>query len=43
MIEDAVGHVDLAPTFCAIAGLPAAAAMQGKALPLGERAAGTSA
>jgi arylsulfatase A-like enzyme len=28
-----VGHVDLAPTFCAIAGLPAPDWMEGKALP----------
>ena len=33
VIEDAVGHVDLAPTFCAIAGLPPGDAMQGKTLP----------
>jgi arylsulfatase A-like enzyme len=32
-IEEPVGHVDLAPTFCAIAGVPAPQWMQGKALP----------
>ncbi len=32
-IADPVGHLDLAPTFCEIAGVPAAAWMQGKALP----------
>jgi arylsulfatase A-like enzyme len=31
-----VGLVDLAPTFCAIAGLPAADFMQGRALPTGD-------
>jgi arylsulfatase A-like enzyme len=34
VIDEPVGHVDLAPTFCAIAGLDAPAAMQGEALPL---------
>ena len=29
-----VGHIDLAPTFCAIAGLPAPEWMEGKALPV---------
>ncbi|NMD24923.1 MAG: sulfatase-like hydrolase/transferase, partial [Actinobacteria bacterium] len=29
-----VGHVDLAPTFCAIAGVPASPWMEGKALPV---------
>jgi len=32
-IEEPVGLVDLAPTFCAIAGVPAPAAMQGETLP----------
>jgi arylsulfatase A-like enzyme len=32
-VADAVGQVDLAPTFCEIAGVPAAAWMQGKPLP----------
>ncbi|HYM32452.1 MAG TPA: sulfatase-like hydrolase/transferase [Candidatus Cybelea sp.] len=32
-----VGHVDLAPTFCAIAGLPVPAWMQGKPLPTSAR------
>jgi arylsulfatase A-like enzyme len=32
-VTDAVGQVDLAPTFCEIAGVPAAAWMQGKPLP----------
>jgi arylsulfatase A-like enzyme len=31
-----VGHVDLAPTFCAIAGLPAPDWMEGKALPVSD-------
>ncbi len=34
-----VGHVDLAPTFCAIAGLPPAPWMQGQALPASPEAA----
>jgi arylsulfatase A-like enzyme len=33
VIDEPVGHVDLAPTFCAIAGIPAAPAMQGEPLP----------
>ncbi len=32
-IDEPVGLVDLAPTFCAIAGIPPAAAMQGEPLP----------
>jgi arylsulfatase A-like enzyme len=36
-----VGHVDLAPTFCAIAGLPPAPWMQGQALPTSPAAATT--
>jgi arylsulfatase A-like enzyme len=32
-ITEPVGHLDLAPTFCAIAGVPAAEWMQGRALP----------
>jgi arylsulfatase A-like enzyme len=32
-IREPVGHVDLAPTFCAIAGVPAADWMEGAALP----------
>jgi arylsulfatase A-like enzyme len=32
-IDEPVGHVDLAPTFLAIAGLPVPEAMQGEALP----------
>jgi arylsulfatase A-like enzyme len=35
VIDEPVGHVDLAPTFCAIAGIAAAAAMQGEPLPTG--------
>lgn len=31
-----VGHVDLAPTFCAIAGVPASPWMEGKALPVND-------
>jgi arylsulfatase A-like enzyme len=34
-----VGLIDLAPTFCAIAGLPAAAWMQGQPLPVDDAAA----
>ncbi|MDQ3032973.1 MAG: sulfatase-like hydrolase/transferase [Myxococcota bacterium] len=34
VIDEPVGHVDLAPTFCAIAGIRAPDAMQGTALPL---------
>ena len=34
VVSKPVGHVDLAPTFCAIAGLPAAPWMEGKALPV---------
>ena len=34
VVTQPVGHVDLAPTFCAIAGLPAAPWMEGKALPV---------
>ncbi len=39
VVTDPVGQVDLAPTFCAIAGVDAAPWMQGSALPLtdGER------
>jgi len=33
VIDEPVGHVDLAPTFCAIAGIAAAPAMQGEPLP----------
>ncbi len=33
VVRDPVGQVDLAPTFCAIAGVPAADWMQGAALP----------
>jgi arylsulfatase A-like enzyme len=33
-IEEPVGHVDLAPTFCAIAGVPAPDWMQGNVLPV---------
>ena len=33
-IDEPVGHVDLAPTFCAIAGIPVPAEMQGTPLPL---------
>ena len=33
-LQDPVGHVDLAPTFCEIAGLDAPAAMQGRTLPV---------
>ncbi|HZO80316.1 MAG TPA: sulfatase-like hydrolase/transferase [Candidatus Binataceae bacterium] len=32
-VSEPVGHLDLAPTFCAVAGLPAAPWMQGRALP----------
>jgi arylsulfatase A-like enzyme len=32
-IEEPVGHIDLAPTFCAIAGVPTPQWVQGKALP----------
>jgi len=34
VVSKPVGHVDLAPTFCAIAGLPAAPWMEGRALPV---------
>ncbi|MGB8859543.1 MAG: sulfatase-like hydrolase/transferase [Ilumatobacteraceae bacterium] len=34
VVSKPVAHIDLAPTFCAIAGLPAAPWMEGKALPL---------
>jgi arylsulfatase A-like enzyme len=34
VVDEPVGHVDLAPTFCAIAGIEAAAAMQGEPLPV---------
>jgi len=34
VIDEPVGHVDLAPTFCAIAGVDLPDAMQGRALPL---------
>jgi arylsulfatase A-like enzyme len=34
VIDEPVGHVDLAPTFCAIAGIDADPAMQGAALPM---------
>lgn len=33
VVEDPVGHLDLAPTFCEIAGLPVPEWVQGKALP----------
>ena len=33
VIDEPVGHVDLAPTFCAIAGIAPAGAMQGQPLP----------
>ncbi len=33
VIDEPVGHVDLAPTFCAIAGIAPATAMQGEPLP----------
>jgi arylsulfatase A-like enzyme len=33
MIDEPVGHVDLAPTFCAIAGIPQAEWMEGEPLP----------
>jgi len=33
-VTDLVGHVDLAPTFCSIAGLPAPDWMQGEVLPM---------
>lgn len=33
VIDEPVGHVDLAPTFCAIAGIPVPGAMQGSPLP----------
>jgi arylsulfatase A-like enzyme len=36
VITDPVGQVDLAPTFCVIAGIEAPPAMQGRALPLGD-------
>ncbi|MDB4929022.1 MAG: sulfatase [Myxococcaceae bacterium] len=36
VIDDPVGHVDLAPTFLAIAGLSAPPAMEGRPLPTGE-------
>ena len=36
VVSKPVGHVDLAPTFCAIAGLPAAPWMEGKALPVND-------
>lgn len=32
-VRDPVGHVDLAPTFCAIAGVPVPSAMEGAPLP----------
>ncbi len=35
VIDEPVGHVDLAPTFCAIAGIAPARAMQGEPLPTG--------
>ncbi len=35
VIEDPVGHIDLAPTFCAIAGIPAVG-MDGSPLPVSE-------
>ena len=34
VIDEPVGHVDLAPTFCAIAGTPPPSAMQGAPLPV---------
>ncbi len=37
-VSDPVGQVDLAPTFCAIAGIDPAPWMQGRALPTHERA-----
>jgi len=33
-VLDPVGHVDLAPTFCAVAGVPAPPAMEGTPLPI---------
>ena len=33
-IDEPVGHLDLAPTFCSIAGLPAPEAMEGAVLPV---------
>ena len=38
-VESPVGHLDLAPTFCGIAGLSEPAGMQGAALPVSEREA----
>ena len=38
-ISEPVGHLDLAPTFCAIAGVPIPDWMQGSALPHGARLA----
>ena len=35
IVDEPVGHVDLAPTFCAIAGVVPGSAMQGEPLPLG--------
>jgi arylsulfatase A-like enzyme len=35
-VHDPVGHVDLAPTFCAVAGVEPAPWMQGDALPTGD-------
>jgi arylsulfatase A-like enzyme len=34
-VDEPVGHVDLAPTFCAVAGVPAPDWCQGEALPVG--------
>ncbi len=33
VLDEPVGHVDLAPTFCRVAGIPVPGAMQGSALP----------
>jgi len=40
-VEAPVGHVDLAPTFCEVAGLDVPEWMQGRALPSNEREAGS--
>jgi arylsulfatase A-like enzyme len=42
VVTQPVGLVDLAPTFCAAAGLPAEPWMEGEALPVDDRAAGRS-
>jgi arylsulfatase A-like enzyme len=36
VVDDPVGHVDLAPTFCSIAGVAPAPWMQGRALPVAD-------